>query len=141
MAVASAYNVSGVEGCALSRKKRVPDGALESAVMDVLWSSGGWMTTGEILDGLGTGRPLAYNTVTTIVARLFDKGRLERQRDGRAFAYRPCQSREEYTAMRMTEVLRGTEDRSVALARFVETLDPSDQIQLRRLLARLRQDD
>lgn len=122
----------------VSRRKRAADGALESAVMDVLWSNGGWMTTSEVLDGLETERPLAYNTVTTIVARLFDKGRLERHRDGRAFAYRPVQSREEFTATRMAEVLSGTEDRSAALARFVETLDTSDQTQLRRLLARLR---
>lgn len=122
----------------VSRRKRAADGALESAVMDVLWSNGGWMTTSEVLDGLETERPLAYNTVTTIVARLFDKGRLERHRDGRAFAYRPVQSREEFTATRMAEVLSGTEDRSAALARFVETLDTSDQTQLRRLLAQLR---
>lgn len=122
----------------MSRRKRAADGALESAVMDVLWSNGGWMTTSEVLDGLETERPLAYNTVTTIVARLFDKGRLERHRDGRAFAYRPVQSREEFTATRMAEVLSGTEDRSAALARFVETLDTSDQTQLRRLLAQLR---
>lgn len=122
----------------VSRRKSAADGALESAVMDVLWSNGGWMTTSEVLDELETERPLAYNTVTTIVARLFNKGRLERQRDGRAFAYRPVQSREEFTATRMAEVLSGTEDRSAALARFVETLDTSDQTQLRRLLAQLR---
>lgn len=122
----------------MSRRKSAADGALESAVMDVLWSNGGWMTTSEVLDELETERPLAYNTVTTIVARLFNKGRLERQRDGRAFAYRPVQSREEFTATRMAEVLSGTEDRSAALARFVETLDTSDQTQLRRLLAQLR---
>lgn len=125
----------------MSRKKKAADGALESAVMEALWANGGWMTTSEILDGLVTERPLAYNTVTTIVARLFDKGRLERQRDGRAFAYRPCQSREDYTAMRMSEVLQGTEDRPAALARFVEDLEPSDQTQLRRLLAQRRRDD
>lgn len=106
--------------------------------MDVLWSNGGWMTTGEVLDSLKTDRSLAYNTVTTIVSRLFDKERLERQRDGRAFAYRPVQTREEYTASRMAEVLEETDDRPAALAQFVEFLDSSDQTQLRRLLEQLR---
>lgn len=122
----------------MSRKKKAADGALEGAVMDVLWSNGGWMTTGEVLEALETDRPLAYNTVTTIVARLFDKERLERQRDGRAFAYRPILTREEYTAARMAEVLAETEDRPAALAQFVESLDSSDQTQLRRLLEQLR---
>jgi len=78
------------------------------------------------------------NTVTTIVARLFDKERLERQRDGRAFAYRPVQTREEFTAARMAEVLEETDDRPAALAQFVESLAPADQTQLRRLLEQLR---
>lgn len=120
------------------KKKRAADGALEAAVMDALWANGGWMTPGEVLDALETDRPLAYNTITTVVARLFDKDRLERQRDGRAFAYRPTLSREEHTAIRMAEALGETTDRPGALAHFVETLDTSDQRQLRRLLAQLR---
>ena len=122
----------------MNRTKKASDGALEAAVMDVLWTNGGWMTTGEILDALKTGRPLAYNTVTTILVRLFDKGRLGRRRDGRAFAYVPVQTREEYTAARMAAVLEDSDDHPAALARFVESLDPSAQNQLRRLLGRPR---
>lgn len=109
-------------------------GELESAVMDVLWERGGWLTPGEVHDLLEPQRPLAYTTVMTILVRLWQKGRLDRQRDGRAFAYVPRQTKAEYAAMRMGEVLVGVGDRSGALNHFLAGLEPGDLAQLRRLL-------
>ncbi len=122
----------------VNRHKKAADGTLEAAVMTALWDNGGSMTTAEVMDALDHHPPLAYNTVTTIMTRLHDKGRLERERDGRAFAYRPLQTREEYTASRMASLLAETEDRPAALAQFVGALDSTDQTQLRRLLEHLR---
>ncbi len=116
------------------KRKQLAGGELEAAVMETLWNRGGWLTPGEVHEVLSGERPLAYNTVMTILVRLYEKGRLERQRDGRAFAYRPLQSREEYAAARMGHVLADVRDRPAALARFVEALAPSDRAQLRRLL-------
>lgn len=116
------------------RAKELGGGELEAAVMDVLWDRRGWATVAEVHEVLSAQRALSYNTVLTIMARLHDKGRLERQRDGRAHCYRPVQSREEYTAAQMERVLRETDDRPGALASFVETLADSDRRQLRRIL-------
>lgn len=113
---------------------RLPMGELEAAVMDVLWDRGGWLTPGEVHEALSVGRPLAYNTVMTILVRLWQKGRLERERDGRAYAYRPLLSREEHAAAHMGELLAATRDRPLALSRFVEDLSPGDRAQLRRML-------
>lgn len=121
----------------MKKRKQLAGGQLEAAVMEILWDRGGWVTPGEVHDSLTTDRPLAYNTVMTILVRLFDKGRLERQRDGRAYAYRPLQSREEYAAQRMERLLEDTKDRPAALARFVESLGPADRAQLRRLVNRM----
>ncbi len=118
----------------MARKRQLGGGELESAVMEVLWDQSGWLTAGEVHEVLATSRPLAYNTVLTILVRLCQKGRLERQRDGRAFAFRPLQSREAYAAARMDGVLRQARDRPAALASFLETLGESDRKQLRRLL-------
>lgn len=115
-------------------QKKLPMGELEARVMDVLWDRGGWLSPGEVHDVLGEKRPLAYTTVMTILVRLWQKERLERQRDGRAYVYRPLQSREEYAAMRMSELLVGVHDRPATLARFLETLRATDRDQLRRLL-------
>lgn len=109
-------------------------GELEAMVMDVLWDRRGWLTPGEVHQVLGARRSMAYTTVMTILVRLWQKGRLERQRDGRAFAYRATQSREEYAAARMQDVLTRVADRPSALAFFVEALPVADRDQLRRAL-------
>ena len=108
-------------------------GELESAVMDALWDGGGWLTPGEVHDCLAD-QSLAYTTVMTILVRLWQKGRLERQRDGRAYAYRPLASREETAAARMDEMLVSAGDRPAALSFFLQRLNASDRAQLRRLL-------
>ena len=118
----------------MAGRARLGMGELEAAVMDVLWRRGGWLTPGEVHEVLVAERPLAYTTVMTILVRLCKKGRLERQRDGRAFAYRPLQTREEYTADRMRDLLGNVADRPAALAHFLEALSTTDRDQLRRML-------
>ncbi|MDP9403377.1 MAG: BlaI/MecI/CopY family transcriptional regulator [Actinomycetota bacterium] len=120
---------------------KLPTGELEAAVMEVLWDRGGWLTPGEVHEVLSAQRPLAYTTVMTILVRLWQKGRLERQRDGRAYAYRPLRSREEHVASRMDELLVGAMDRPAALGLFVERLSSRDRAQLRRMLQRRSQAD
>lgn len=115
-------------------QQKLPMGELEARVMDVLWDHDGWLSPGEVHTVLGKRRPLAYTTVMTILVRLWQKQRLERQRDGRAYVYRPLQSREEYAATRMSELLVGVADRPAALARFLKTLPDTDRDQLRRML-------
>jgi predicted transcriptional regulator len=112
-------------------------GELERAVMDILWDQGGWLTPGEVHERLGD-PSLAYTTVMTILVRLWRKGRVERHRDGRAYAYHPVVSREQYMAARMEEVLAKARDRSAVLSHFVDAMDPGDRAQLRRLLNRYR---
>ena len=116
------------------RQAKLQMGELEAMVMDVLWDRRGWLTPGEVHDVLAPNRSLAYTTVMTILVRLWNKGRLERQRDGRAFAYRAVQSREEHAAARMQELLTRVGDRPTALAYFVESLPAGDRDQLRRVL-------
>ena len=109
-------------------------GELEAMVMDVLWDRGGWLTPRETHEIISSRRTLAYTTVMTILVRLWQKGRLERQRDGRAYVYRPTQTREEYVAASMRSLLTRVGDRPAALAHFVESLPPADRDQLRRVL-------
>ena len=114
-------------------------GELEAAVMSVLWEHNGWLTPGEVLERLQHADDLAYGTILTILIRLYKKDRLERQRDGKAHAYRPLQTREEYTAARMHELLARS-DRPSALVHFVSTLSPADRSQLKRALSRSPKD-
>jgi predicted transcriptional regulator len=112
-------------------------GELERAVMDVLWDQGGWLTPGEVHERLQD-PSLAYTTVMTILVRLWRKGRIERHRDGRAYAYHPVVSREQFVAARMEELLADSRDRSAVFSHFLDRMDPGDRAQLRRLLNRYR---
>ena len=116
------------------KQAKLQMGELEAMVMDVLWDRRGWLTPGEVHQVLEASRSMAYTTVMTILVRLWQKGRLERQRDGRAYAYRALQSREEHAAARMQEWLTRVGDRPMALAYFLDALPPTDRDQLRRML-------
>jgi predicted transcriptional regulator len=52
----------------------------------------------EVASQLHRERPLAFNTVQTVMENLFHKGWLNRSRDGRAYCYVTVRSREEYVA-------------------------------------------
>ena len=110
-------------------------GELEAAVMDALWDEGGWMTPGEVHEALSEEHPLAYTTFMTVLVRLWEKGRVDRQRDGRAYAYHAVETRDEYAARRMNELLATAGDRSAALTHFLSSLKEVERVQLRRLLA------
>ena len=114
--------------------KKLAAGELERRVLDVLWARDEPSTPGEVHDALSGTHDVAYTTVMTILARLWDKGLLERDKVGRAFAYRPVLTRDEQTAARMQDVLSAAGDPGMALSRFVDALGPAERDELRRAL-------
>lgn len=102
--------------------------------MEVLWRRRGWLSAPKVHEFLAAERDLAYTTVSTVLIRLWNKGLLERHRDGRAQAYRTLMSREEFAAARMADVLVRIEDRPGVLSCFLDSLPPAERAQLRRLL-------
>ncbi|MPZ29054.1 MAG: BlaI/MecI/CopY family transcriptional regulator [Micromonosporaceae bacterium] len=109
-------------------------GELETAVMDRLWSWDRPTSVREVLDDLNRERDLAYTTVMTVMDNLHRKGLLARDRDGRAYRYRPTGSREEYTAELMEAALATGGDRTAALLRFVDRMDRAEVAALRKAL-------
>jgi len=109
-------------------------GELEAAVMDRLWSWNRPASVREVLDELNRKRDLAYTTVMTVMDNLYRKGLLARERDGRAYLYRPTASREEHTAELMEAALATGGDRTAALQRFVNRMDPAEAAALRKAL-------
>lgn len=106
-------------------------GELESEVLAALWAAQRPLTPGEVR--LALGAPPAYNTILTILLRLHDKGLVERERSGRAHAYRPTVAHAELAAERMRSLL-GSADPVAVLQRFVAGLSPAEETALRRLL-------
>ncbi|WP_307803806.1 BlaI/MecI/CopY family transcriptional regulator [Micromonospora echinofusca] len=113
-------------------------GDLERAVMDVLWDrnpgpSGG-VTVREVADALD-GRELAYTTVMTVLDRLAGKGMVQREREGRAWSYRPTATREAHIAQLMLDALDLGGSRDAALVRFARSVSGTEAEVLRAALA------
>ncbi|GHI03793.1 BlaI/MecI/CopY family transcriptional regulator [Streptomyces cellostaticus] len=115
------------------RVERRSAGALESEVLATLWATDRPLTPAEIQAEIDGG--LAYNTVHTILKRLFDKGLVLRDADGRRGAYRPAKNAAELTAEAMHEALDRGPDPIAALQQFVTGLSPEEERALRELLA------
>jgi predicted transcriptional regulator len=114
------------------RPPRRRPGELAAEVLAALWSAGTALTASEVQARLGT--TLAYSTVVTILSRLHAKHVLEREQQGRAYAYRPVSDEPGMAARRMRQVLDAESNRENVLARFVSTLSDEDEQVLRRLL-------
>jgi Predicted transcriptional regulator len=104
--------------------------------MNVLWdqSPGTGLTVREVAEALRD-RRLAYTTVMTVLDRLAGKGMVERERDGRAWRYRPAASREAHIARLMLDALDLAGSRDAALVRFARSVTGPEAEVLRAALA------
>ena len=114
-------------------------GELEATVMDRLWNRGPDATTTvrEIFDELGAERHIAYTTVMSTMDNLHGKGWLSREREGKAYRYRPTLTREEHSARLMLEALSGGGHSEAVLNHFVTQIDAEESANLRNALRRL----
>lgn len=119
-------------------RERLGTGELEGIVMDVLWCDGSWHAPADVQAAIADRHDVAYTTVMTVLVRLTQKRRVERRRDGRRYAYRATQSRDDFVAAQMRAALAPIDDRAKALSAFVEGLSAADRARLRRALGRRR---
>jgi predicted transcriptional regulator len=115
-------------------RNRRAAGDLESEVLATLWAADRPLTAGEVSEQLGD--ELAYNTVQTILARLYSKHAVERQQVGRAHAYSPVLDDAGMLAQRMRAVMDKGGDHAAVLTSFVGALDADDERILVELLRR-----
>src|SRR5438270_12416486 len=110
-------------------------GILERAVTDEVWSRGR-ASANDIYRAHG--ERTAYTTWMTTLDRLFKKGLLEREKEGRAYLYSPRVTREEFERGVAEDVLGGLLDRSPGgaqplLACIVEAVSEHDRALLDEL--------
>src|SRR4051812_3811578 len=114
--------------------------ALEAEVMDAVWGLGE-ASVREVMDALNraAGKPRAYTTYMTILARLHAKGLLERRREGKTDIYRPVHTREQYADLRARAEVAALVDTfgDVALGHFARQMAQLDP-ERRRALERLK---
>jgi predicted transcriptional regulator len=88
-----------------SRKSVRGLGSLEALLMEALWASPTHLSVQEVCDKLGPDHN--YKTVMTVLNRLVDKELLERELDGRAYKYRPRQTRDVFLGSVAEELVQG----------------------------------
>jgi len=102
-------------------------GTLELRVLEALWRREGDASVRDILPEFPNA---AYTTLMTTLDRLHRKGFLERRKDGRAFVYRPVNSREQMESGLITRalqpLLQGSDPRPI-LSCFVEEVSRQDE--------------
>jgi predicted transcriptional regulator len=109
-------------------------GDLEASIMDVVWAAAAPVRVREVSDRLNQNRPLAFNTVQTVMENLYHKGWLARQKTGRAYWYHAVRSRDDYVGQLLTEALSVTPDPTASLVRLVGGMDPAEVASLRAAL-------
>ena len=101
-------------------------GTLEAQVMQAMWDAHHAQTVQEVRDDLADrGKDAAYTTIMTTLGRLYAKGLLERETQGKAYFYTPRVSRGELTDSVTRQVMSGLVGSFAepAIAYFVEALE------------------
>ena len=108
-------------------------GALETQVMDAVWSRGGEMKVRDVHAAFQA--RLAYTTVMTTMDRLYKKGLLDRRKEGRAFLYAARLSRQQFVLSAGAGLLRGLleSEGEPALSFLVDAVTDRDHALLDRL--------
>lgn len=109
-------------------------GELEAEVLAALWAADRPLAAADVRQSVGGG--LAYNTVQTILVRLYEKGLIGRVADGRRHEYFPMKDAEELAAEQMQALLSRGRDRQAVLQRFATSLSMEDARLLRAILRR-----
>jgi predicted transcriptional regulator len=112
-------------------------GELEAVIMDRMWAGEDTATVRDVLTGLQQDRTIAYTTVMTVMDNLQRKGWLVRERDGKAYRYRPTASREEYTARLMRDALDDSTDQEAVFTHFVGQMSDAEARSLTAVVRRL----
>jgi predicted transcriptional regulator len=114
-------------------------GELETAVMEILWREPR-LSVSQVEEQLRRRREIAHTTVLTTLDRMYRKGYLTREKQGKAFIYSPRYSREEFEHGLAQEVLGALlgQFTEPAISTFVD-LVASDEGALDQLEALIRE--
>jgi predicted transcriptional regulator len=102
-------------------------GPLETRLLELLWTERGPATVSQIRGALPE---LAYTTIMTTLDRLYRKGLLLRDKDGRAYAYAPRYTRAELLGElisgQIADLLAAAGEGTALLSTLVRTVGRTD---------------
>jgi BlaI family transcriptional regulator, penicillinase repressor len=119
---------------------RTPSATLTEAelrIMQVLWERKS-ATVQQVLEALPNKKPLAYNSVLTIIRILEKKGFVRHEKDGRAHTYLPLLNQKEATQSEIRHLLSRffQDSRELLVLNILEdkSIDAEELERLRQLL-------
>jgi BlaI family penicillinase repressor len=120
-----------------SKLRPLAEGQLE--IMEIVWK-GGEVTVGEVWKELAARRPVARNTVQTMLQRLKEQGWLKSRTDSHAHRYRAAVPREatlRNMLQRLVEVVfSGSAEGLLAALLDRRTVSPEEAARIRTLIDR-----
>ncbi|WP_456464422.1 BlaI/MecI/CopY family transcriptional regulator [Persephonella sp.] len=126
----------GFKTLKFKKQKPSPFGDLEEKVMEFLWEKGSGSVR-EVRQYLGENK-FAHTTVMTVMDRLYKKGILKRDKEGKGYRYYPVISREQFEAEVAKKVVKDMlkSSPSTAVAAFeglIEELPEEEIDRIRKL--------
>lgn len=122
----------------------MPISDAESVVMDVLWRKAP-QSAEEVVAALARSTDWQEPTIKTLLNRLFKKGAIAAEREGKRYLYRPLLKRADYVTSESKSLLDRLFDGRVAplVAHFSERhkLTKKDLAELKRLIEEIDHDD
>lgn len=109
---------------------------LEAEIMDIIWDGGlENFSVQDIFVILQGRREIAYTTVMTTVARLYEKNLLSRKKDGKKYTYSPAKTREDFIVDITKKVVASLPPlgQETAMALLVDMVSDADESELDRL--------
>lgn len=116
-------------------------GALGLRIMEIVWTQGE-VSIRDVWERLRLSRPVAFNTVMTVMNRLVRRGLLRRTGTRGSYRFIPALSRTEFASGLSREINRTLlrQFPTAAIAGFLESLDVVDSDMLAKLEAFIHQE-
>jgi predicted transcriptional regulator len=133
----------GFKTLKFKKNKPSPFGELEEKIMEVLWKRGSG-TVREVRASLK--EDLAHTTVMTILDRLYKKGYLTRDKEGKGYRYFPVVSKEEFekiiTQKVLSDLIKSNPEATIAAFEgTVENLSKDELRKLKEIIERKAKDE
>jgi predicted transcriptional regulator len=127
----------------MSKKRReMPElTPAQSEIMEIVWERGETTAT-EVMRVLARTRPVARNTVRTLIERMEEKGWITHREEGRTFLYSAVLPRQATVGQKVWEVVDtvcgGSAETLVTALLDYRGLNPGELERIRRMLAEAR---
>ena len=113
----------------------------QGEIMEIIWELGEVSAT-EVRRVLSRSRPVARNTVRTLLERMEEKGWITHREDGRTFLYSAAQPRQATIGQKVREVIDtvcgGSAEALVTALLDYRGLSPGELERIRQMLAKAR---